>query len=88
MLEFLRARGRASDRKARLFSVACCRAISKLLGDGRSRRAVEVAEAAAEGLVGEAELHMAWAAAREVADTSQAEVWQRMAARAAAAAVS
>ena len=88
MLEFLRARGRASDRKVRLFAVACCRAIWKLLGDGRSRRAVEVAEAATEGRVGEVELHTAWAAAREVADTSQAEVWQRMAARAAAATVS
>jgi hypothetical protein len=88
MLEFLRARGRASDRKVRLFAVACCRAIWHLLGDGRSRRAVEVAEAAAEGPVGDAELHTAWAAAREVADTSQAEVWQRMAARAAAATVS
>jgi hypothetical protein len=88
MLEFLRAWGRANDRKVRLFAVACCREIWHLLGDGRSRRAVEVAEAAAEGLVGEAELHTAWAAARDVSDTSQAEVWQRMAARAAEATVS
>jgi hypothetical protein len=88
MLEFLRASGRASDRKVRLFAVACCREIWQVLGDGRSRRAVEVAEASAEGLVGEAELHTAWTAAREVSDTSQAEVWQRMAARAAAATVS
>jgi hypothetical protein len=88
MLEFLRVRHRANGRKLRLFAVACCRAIWHLLGDGRSRRAVEVAEASAEGLVGDVEVHTAWVAAREVSDTSRAEVWQRMAARAAEATVS
>lgn len=47
MLEFLR--GRASERKLRLFTCACCRRIWPLLANGRDRRGVEVAELHADG---------------------------------------
>jgi hypothetical protein len=65
MLEFLR--GKASDRKLRLFTCACCRRIWHLLIDKRSREAVEVAELYADGRATDEEL--------ETASDSAYSVW-------------
>jgi hypothetical protein len=62
MVEFLR--GKASDRKLRLFAVACCRRIWHLINDQRSRIAVEIAESYVDGLATEAKV----STAREDAD--------------------
>ena len=48
MLEFVR--GKANDRKLRLFAVSCCRLVWHRMVDKCSRRAVEVAERYADGL--------------------------------------
>jgi hypothetical protein len=54
MLIFLR--GKASDRKFRLFACACCRVFWHLVEDERSRTAVEISERYADGLITRQEL--------------------------------
>jgi hypothetical protein len=53
MLEFLR--GKASERKLRLFAVACCRQIWELLVQ-EGQDAVEASESYADGVIGDSEL--------------------------------
>jgi len=64
MLEFLK--GKASDRKLRMFACACARAVWYLLVDERSQNAVFTAERFADGQASEAELEAAALAASGV----------------------
>ena len=56
-IEFLR--GKASDRKLRLFAVGCGRYVWHILPDDRTRQAVELAERVADALASEQELQTA-----------------------------
>jgi hypothetical protein len=44
-------KGKATNRKLRLFAVACCRHIDHLIQDQRSRMAVDASEQFADGLI-------------------------------------
>jgi hypothetical protein len=68
MLDFLHANGGLSDRKQRLFDCACVRRIWHLLVDENGRRAVDVAEHFADGLVNLETLRKAQAIVLAAAD--------------------
>src|SRR5262249_24535626 len=57
MLEFLR--GKASDRKLRLFASACCRRLWHIVTQERSRKAIEMLERYVDGQTGQIELSRA-----------------------------
>ncbi len=65
LFAFLLDSGRLSDRKVRLFAVACCRRVMDLMPDSRCRAAVAAAERFADGLADVAELAAANAAAHD-----------------------
>lgn len=60
----LGSRSRMRHRKLRLFAVACCRLISHLVPDARSKHAIEVAERYADGYADDEELLLAMGEAR------------------------
>jgi hypothetical protein len=66
-------RDRISDRKEKLYEVACCRRIWHLLTHEASRKAVEMAEQFADGLVAAVELEKAFQAAQAVTDAAYAD---------------
>jgi hypothetical protein len=59
-------RGRASQRKLRLFACGCCRAVWHLIPDPRNHHAVEVAEGFADGAADRGQLAAACAASAGV----------------------
>src|SRR4051812_2635535 len=60
MLEFLQTSGKATERKLRLFAVACCRRIGSYIDDEQSWQAIEAAERYADGLADEEERQRAY----------------------------
>jgi hypothetical protein len=66
MLAFLHTSERVSERKGRLFAVACCRRVWHLLVHEVSREAVEVGERFADGLASDGERYDAYEATNDV----------------------
>jgi hypothetical protein len=75
MLDFLREGTRTSDRKLRLFAVACCRRVWGQFRNDQGRRAVEISERYADSLATKKELSKARSEVRSVG-------WNAAAARA------
>jgi hypothetical protein len=73
MLRFFQDNGKRSERKLRLFAVACCRRIWQMLTEEGTLEAVEVAERYADGLASCEELESAWMAAAYAADHAEQE---------------
>jgi hypothetical protein len=67
--------GHVTDRQRRLFAIACCLRIKHWITDPRSRQALELCEAHAEGLASQDDLTEALALAR----AAQQSTWQRVA---------
>jgi hypothetical protein len=81
LLRFVR--GKAGQRKLRLFGVACCRRLGDLLGDERCRGLLDIAELYADRLASRQELQRAEAEARdaqrsaaEFGAQARAEAWR------------
>jgi hypothetical protein len=79
MLAYLRTYGNASDRKLRLFAVACIREKRSFLTNILSHEAVEAAERFADGSINRRELEIAGSRAHGVFSTRVAQVAKRLA---------
>jgi hypothetical protein len=73
MTEYVRLNHLASERKLRLLSIECGRRFLHLLGDERSRRAVEIAEGFVEGIVTHKERAKAAADAVDAASEARSQ---------------
>jgi hypothetical protein len=76
MLEFLNEK--ASNRKLRLFAVACCERIWELLTDARSRSAINTLSRFADGRASEEEMENEILGAQTAAGAAEFSVWVAM----------